>query len=91
MTDASAGVWNITREILRYLGRHPEAKDTIDGIAQWWLAQQGSPRRREEVERAVALLCTHSFILETRRPGVPPYYQLNSQQGAAIARLLAGS
>src|SRR5712692_10352631 len=74
---STANVWGIAREILRYLECHPDAKDTVDGIVQWWLRQQGSACWRRDVERALALLCSHSLILETRRPGVPPYYQLN--------------
>ena len=27
----------LQREILTYLIRHPEAKDTVEGIMQWWL------------------------------------------------------
>ncbi|RPH77239.1 MAG: hypothetical protein EHM88_18155 [Candidatus Rokuibacteriota bacterium] len=67
----------IAREILGYLATHPEAKDTLDGIVEWWL-----PHRRSEragIERAVALLLSHGVILETRRMGLPPYYQVNRQ------------
>ena len=28
-------------EILRYLLAHRDARDTIEGIAQWWLPQSG--------------------------------------------------
>jgi hypothetical protein len=82
---------DIAREILRYLEHYPEAKDTIDGIAQWWLRREGSERLRRGVERAVSLLLSQGLILETRRPGVPPYYQRNSQQCKAISKLLKGS
>lgn len=34
-------VGSIARELLRYLVCHPDAKDTLDGIVQWWLRQQG--------------------------------------------------
>jgi hypothetical protein len=67
----------IAGEILGYLDTHPEAKDTLDGIVEWWL-----PHRRSErpaVERAVSLLLSHGVVLETRRRGLPPYYQANRQ------------
>ena len=67
----------IAREILEYLDTHPEAKDTLDGIVEWWLPQRRS--ERAGVERAVALLLSHGVILETRRMGLPPYYQANRQ------------
>jgi hypothetical protein len=73
----------IAREILEYLDAHPEAKDTLDGMVEWWL-----PHRRGEraaVERAVALLLSQGVILETRRMGLPPYYQLNRRAPPDVA------
>jgi hypothetical protein len=87
----TAHEWDLAREMLRYLETHPAAKDTVDGIAQWWLMRAGSAPRRRDVERAVALLCAHDLILETRRMGLPPYYQRNPQQREAIAKLLTGA
>ncbi len=83
--------WALAREILRYLEMHPAAKDTVDGIAQWWLQRVGGAHGRRDVERAVALLCSHDLILETRRTGLPLYYQRNPQQREAITRLLTGT
>jgi len=85
---ATAEARSIAREILCYLEKHPEAKDTVEGIAQWWLRREDSERSRRDVERAVALLCSQGLILETRRQGVPPYYQRNLQQRTAIAKIL---
>lgn len=56
-------VRRVAREILAYLVRHPEAKDSLVGIGQWWLDE---PDRWSDVEvhRAVealvkdGLLCT---------------------------------
>jgi hypothetical protein len=76
----------IAREILGYLDSHPEAKDTLDGIVQWWL-----PHRRSDgpaVERAVSLLLSHGAILERRRRGLPPYYQANPQASPDVAARL---
>jgi hypothetical protein len=87
----TAHVWDLAREILRYLERHPAAKDTVDGMAQWWLQRAEGAHGRRDVERAVALLYSHDLILETRRTGLPPFYQRNPQQREAIARLLTGA
>lgn len=67
---------DIARAILRYLETHPEAKDTLAGIAHWWLGLEGGERTIGEVERAVSFLCSEGHLLETRRKGLPPYYQL---------------
>ena len=31
------GLPDVAKKILEYLRHHPEAKDTLDGVAQWWL------------------------------------------------------
>jgi hypothetical protein len=81
----------LARAILRYLEAHPEAKDTVDGIAQWWLLPEGNERLLVHVERAVSWLLSQGLMLEIRRPGVPPYYQRHPQQREAITRFLAGA
>jgi DNA-binding transcriptional ArsR family regulator len=74
------------RAILRYLVKHPEAKDTAEGIAQWWV--EGERSERVNVERAVSWLLSQGVILETRRKGLPPYYRLNAKQSAAALKIL---
>ena len=81
---------NFALAILRYLDRYPEAKDTIEGITQWWLRRERSTRVLGEVEGAVTWLLAHDFLRETRRQGVPPYYWLNPQRRAEIAMILKG-
>jgi hypothetical protein len=81
----------LARAILRYLEAHPEAKDTVEGIAQWWLLQEWNEHLLVQVEQAVSLLLSQGLILEIRRPGVPPYYQRHPQQREAITRFLEGA
>ena len=78
--ELTAREWEIAMAILRYLEKHAEAKDTIEGIAQWWLLREGSQIRLTDVERAVAWLVAQGLVLETRRAGLPPYYQLTPQE-----------
>jgi hypothetical protein len=81
----------LARAILRYLEAHPEAKDTVEGIAQWWLLHEWNERRLMQVARAVSWLCSQDLILEIRRPGVPRYYQRHPQQREAITKFLEGA
>lgn len=92
MTEPSdAGrAWESARAILRYLESHPDAKDTLEGIARWWIRREWSNRMFGDVERAIELLLARDLILERRRHGMPRYYQLNSDQRDVIATILAG-
>ncbi len=87
--DASAAkAWEIACAILRYLETYPEAKDTLEGIAQWWLWLELTESRRGELKQAVSLLVSRGLILETRRDGIPSYYGLDPKQRDAITRIL---
>jgi Fe2+ or Zn2+ uptake regulation protein len=50
---ADADVRTIAAEIVSYLRAHPEAADTVDGAARWWLAR---PAHAATVDRAMTLL-----------------------------------
>ena len=78
----------IARMILQYLTAHPDAKDTLDGIAQWWLRRGRGETPGGGLERAVASLCAQGLILETRRRGLPPLYRLNPRRRTAVAKRL---
>jgi hypothetical protein len=43
-------------EILGYLRRHPDAADTLSGIANWWLIRQRYLDGIQQVEVALQLL-----------------------------------
>lgn len=49
--------------ILDYLRDHPEAEDTLDGIAEWWVLEGEIKRRRNIVAQAVKKL-VHEGRLE---------------------------
>ena len=86
--DSSTRAREIARAVLRYLETHPEAKDTLEGIARWWIERERTERLLEEVERAVTLLLSSDLVLETRRHGMPPYYQINPSRREAITKLI---
>jgi Fe2+ or Zn2+ uptake regulation protein len=49
-------VEKLSRQILDHLQKHPEASDTLEGIAAWWLEQQQIEQLVEEVADALELL-----------------------------------
>lgn len=48
--------------ILQYLRAHPEAADSLDGIAAWWLPRSNHPPTFEAVQEALALLVAERRI-----------------------------
>jgi len=70
--------YEVARAILNYLRAHPDAKDTLEGIAQWWLTREGIERKVKEVERGVSILLDQGLVIEVRRDGLMPYYRLNT-------------
>ena len=73
-------------EILRYLLEHPEAKDTIDGIADWWLTERRVRQGIVEVEAALGHLVERGLIDAVEREDgrchycLKPEIELNSHK-----------
>ena len=77
----------VSREILRYLVKHPDAKDTIEGILKWWLPD-GRVWKRGEVQETLNLLTSKGLL--TRRGTVPSkeIYGMNRERLQEIKSLL---
>jgi len=86
--DESDSEGEIAFGILQYLLEHPDAKDTLEGIAQWWLLKRYHEQRVVDVQRAVNGLLAKDLIVETRREGSPPHYGINHHREAEIAEML---
>src|ERR1700719_2169941 len=54
----------VEKEILRYFLRNPSGADTLEGIAQWRLFDEGLYRSIEETNRAVNALVLHGFLIK---------------------------
>lgn len=48
--------------ILQYLREHPEAADSLDGIANWWLPKSNQSATTEAVQEALARLVAERRI-----------------------------
>jgi hypothetical protein len=58
--DSAERLQKLQREILSYLMRHPDAKDTLEGITQWWLpAGSAGPM---EVDRLLEALVRKGWL-----------------------------
>lgn len=61
--------------VLGYLAEHPDASDTLEGIAEWWIMRQ---RTRVEVTKLARVLrhLAESSLLEKIEEGDNPRYRL---------------
>jgi len=78
----------MARAILRYLQGHPDAKDTLEGIAQWWLLKEWTERKYNQIESSLSDLVARGLVIERRREGMPPYYWLNRSKQDEIKQIL---
>lgn len=61
-------VINMAREIWRYLARHPNAADSLEGIQRWWLIGQRDAEATTKVERALELLIAEGLVVKRKLP-----------------------
>jgi hypothetical protein len=77
----------IAHEILGYLLKHPGARDTFEGILEWWLLEEKIERRRAEVRAALAELLGNGYLLECDGKDARTHYRINEQKYKEIAAL----
>ena len=70
----------IALDIVAYLTQKPSAKDTFEGIAEWWLLKQEIDKAVDNVDQALALLESKGFVSVRQYRGQEKYYQLNKEK-----------
>jgi hypothetical protein len=84
--DVSA---EVARELMIYLLRHSDAKDTVEGILDWWLpCMQVS---KSHLEGALRKLCQLGWIESERRSTEVVLFGLNKSKVSEILDYLARS
>ena len=79
----------VIREILFYLIKHPDAKDTIDGILRWWIPD--SDWREEEVRQALGFLTSKGWLTARKIAASQKVYGLNKDKLLEIKEYLENS
>ena len=67
---------HICNEILSYLVEHPDARDSIDGIIEWWLLEQKIKHQVNVVKEALEDLVDKGLLVEQQGKNVHTYYQI---------------
>lgn len=71
--EKSTRLRKIVDEICLYLMRNPEAKDTVQGIRQWWIPHGEERFSGEEVQSALELMATRAWMKKSRLAGTVSY------------------
>jgi hypothetical protein len=69
----------LTEIVIGYLTEHPEAMDTLDGIAEWWVARRKIRVDAEMLARALQEL-TRQGVLEQLGSERNPQYRLRTRR-----------
>lgn len=78
----------VSQGILRYLLRHPDAQDTLEGISEWWLFEERIIQKIAEVQNALEKLVTQGFILEKQTSDASVLYRLNKRKKNLIKKIV---
>ena len=78
----------VARAILDYFAKHPDAQDTLSGIAQWWLSAEKVKTRTVTIKEALDDLIADGFVLAQRGKDSQIRYRVNEQRLDEIAELL---
>jgi hypothetical protein len=78
----------ISLSILAYLAENPEANDTAQGIAQWWLLEREIRDQSASIERSLAALAAEGWLIARHHAGSLTQYRLNPARAGEISSLL---
>lgn len=78
----------LARRILEYLADNPDANDTSEGIAQWWLLEREIRDRQAEVARSLSELVSEGLLIANRSTGADTRFRLNPDRREEIETLL---
>ncbi len=85
------GKSQISREILAYLAENPEARDTLEGVVQWWLLERKIKLQTGLVKEALSELVDKGLILESTNRESRAHYRINRDRLSEIVALLEQS
>jgi len=73
---------DVSREILSYLTEHPDAEDTLEGIARWWLLERELQIHVKLVEDVLRDLTRQARIRKVDRNGTVYYRAMQEKPNA---------
>jgi hypothetical protein len=68
------------RYILHHWVKHPDAKDTIQGILRWWLPRTPAEWQEEEVQEALDVLVARGWVTQRQTASSHQIYGVNKDK-----------
>jgi len=81
----------VADKVLAYLVQHPQARDTMEGIVEWWLLEQRIQCAIADVEAALSDLVRKDFLITHQCADGRISYGLNREKEREIRRHLRGA
>ena len=78
----------LTREILAYLCRHPDAGDTVEGIAEWWLMENYIRQTLDCVRGSLNELVDRGWVIRESSGKAGDCYRLDSNRAHDVRAYL---
>lgn len=75
-------------DILSYLLEHPNAQDTLEGVAEWWCLERSIQRRVNEVQDAMDDLVAKDFVIPKKGRDLIVRYRVNHNKLREIMDVL---
>lgn len=79
------------REVLEYFLRHPEAVDTLEGIARWRVRPAVIEQQVQEIHAALEWLFERKLLRKKALGGAAPIFSLTEKGRVCAQRLFAGT
>ena len=77
----------IAQEILEYLAERPDARDTLEGIIQWWLLDRKIRYQVGAVKESLNELVARGLIEQKTTPSHSTLYGINKRRRKTIIAL----
>lgn len=79
---------HIRRGILSYLVEHPDAQDTLEGIAEWWLLQMEINRNARLIREALSEMTEMGFLIQWQEKDLQTHYRIAANKLEEISDFL---
>ena len=79
---------HIGNEILAYLVDHPKARDTLEGIVNWWLLERTIKFQEAQVKKALAELVAKGLVIEQKGNDSQIHYRVNQSKFEEVKKLV---